>query len=660
MSVPTFRVALAGATLAALAVPLVPSAAQATAITPTFVFAADVNGDGVAGLYKSPPGDPASRSSIIFDNGHVSVTKAVLSPDGSRIAVLADFTASSPTDHGAQALVTMNLDGSNRRTLVSEVVTATSSGSTRKLVDGFAWRGNSSLVYGWFQSSFTATSSSASEDIRKVSSVGGASSVVGGTTDMGDPAVSPDGNQIAAIHFGTNTVDLVVFPSTGAGASPTVLASEADTSLMQPVWSPDGANIAFVRDESDATLDASRIDVVHFDSGTSTWGAAVTAVPTVKNANQAWIDGDPAWTTDSATLMFARLDDSSTAAGGQMDLWQVTNSGTWSTPAQIAVTSGVDEWSPSEAPQDTTAPSAVSMQPFALAGTSIVVRWSAPDVDYSHVTLHRTDDTAATPPVDINGVFGTSYVDKNRTVGHTYTYTADTFDGAGNQAASPSLPRDVTATYAPSLVTVTPSSTVYSSLPFHVAWGVAGQPAGTTYDVDYGVKSGSTWTLGVHRWLTGTTASLATFTQGVPGQTYYFRATVHDTHGNYSGTSWHGVNVPLDQTSGTFSTGWATLNSGKYWLGSIRGTATNGRTFTVAPTAKSVSIIGTKCSTCGKMAIYVDGVYRTTVSTASSTLKLRQVLWTGVNSTISSHRVTLVAVLAAHQALQIDGVADTR
>lgn len=656
-----FRVAVAGATLAALAVPLVPSAAQATVVAPTFIFAADVDRDGVAGLYKSPAGDPASKSSIIYDNGHVSVSKAILSPDGSRIAVLADFTASSTTDHGAQTLVTMNLDGSNQRTLVSEVFTSTSAGATRKFVDGFAWQGNGSIVYGWFQSSFTATSSSMSEDLRKVSAVGGTSSVISGTSHMVDPTVSPDGNQIAAIRFGATSTDLVVFPSTGASATPTVLATEADTFLMQPVWSPDGANIAFVRDESDDTFDASQIDVAHFDSGTSTWGDPVTAVPVVKNANQAWVDGDPAWTTDSATVMFARIDDSSTAAGGEMDLWQVTNTGTWSAPAKIATTATVDEWSPSEAPADTTAPSAVTMLPFALAGTSIVVRWSTPDVDYSHVTLQRTDDTAGTSAVDITGVHGTSYVDKNLTVGHTYTYVAtDTFDGAGNAAGVPSASRDVTATYAPSLVAVTPSSTVYSSLPFHVTWGVAGQPAGTTYDVDYGVKSGSTWTLGVHNWFTATTASVATFTQGVPGQTYYFRAVVHDTHGNYSGTSWHGVNVPLDQKSGRISSGWVALTSGKYWLGSIDSTATNHASFTIAPTAKSVSIIGTRCSTCGKMAIYVDGVYRTTVSTASSTLKLRQVLWTGSNATISSHRVTVVAVLAAHQVLQIDGVADTR
>jgi hypothetical protein len=663
--VPTFRVAIATATLAALAVPLVPTAAHATPVSPTLVFAADVNRDGVAGLYRAPLSDPTSRSSIIFDNGHVAVSNAVLSPDGNRIAVLADFNASSSTDQGAQTLVTMNLDGSNRHTLVSETVSSTSTGSTRKLIDGFAWKGSDTLVYGWFQSSSSASSFSFSENIRKVAAAGGTPSDVSGTTGMGEPTVSPDGNQIAAVDSSGNAVNLVVFPSTGAGADPTVLASEASTFLAQPAWSPDGLTIAFVRDESDATFDATQIDAVTFNSGTSSWNAATNVVPLQKNADASWFDVDPAWSS-STTLMFERIDDSSSAAAADpsgfapIDLWNVTNAAGWSAPTKMADTPTVDEWSPTSAPADTTAPSAVTLLPVTLNGTSNVVRWTTPDVDYSHITLHRTDTTTTTS-TDITGVFGTSYVDKGLTVGDTYSYTASTFDGAGNQAASDSNAIVATATYAPAIVAVTPTSTVYSSLPFRVTWGHSGQPAGTTYDVDYAVKTGSTWTLTAPiNWLSGTTAAYATFTKGVPGQTYYFRAIVHDTHGNSSSTSWHGVNVPLDQKSGSISSGWVALTSGKYWLGSIDSTAKNHASFSIAPTAKSVSIIGTKCSTCGKFAVYVDGHYRATVSAASSTSKLRQVLYTVTNTTISSHRVTLIAVLGTHQVLQIDGVGDLR
>jgi len=178
----------------------------------------------------------------------------------------------------------------------------------------------------------------------------------------------------------------------------------------------------------------------------------------------------------------------------------------------------------------------------------------------------------------------------------------------------------------------------------------------------YAVKGGTKWALGsTFHWITGTTATSAAFTKGTPGQTYYFRATVHDTHGNASTSAWRGVNVPLDQKSGVFSSGWTTISNSKaYWLGTIAATSLNGATFTISPTSKSVSLIGTKCGACGKFAVYIDGHYRGTVSTVASSLKYRQILWTATYAAIGKHTIKVVAVLAAHQTLQIDGVADPR
>lgn len=663
---PTFRVALATAALAAVAVPLAPTAAHASVVGPNLVYGADIDRDGLAGLYKAPAADPTNKIAILTDNGSVNVIKAILSPDGTRIAVLADFNAASATDTFASSLVTMNIDGSNRHTLVNETIKEDSQPIVRKTVDGFAWKGNTQIVYGWSQFTSTNSGFTDTEDVRVISAAGGAPSVIPGTANMGDPAASPDGTQIAAVDFGGTAVTLDVFPASSASTK-TVVATEPTTYLLQPVWSPGGADIAFVRDQSDGGLDARQIDVVHFDSGTSTWGTATTAVPLVKDADTAWIDADPQW-TDSQSLIFERVDDSSTAAPqdgyAPVDMWSTTNTGTWSAAAKVADTPTVDEWSPSEGAVDTTAPSPVTFSPFFLNGTSVTVRWTSADADYSHVTLHRTDTTAGTPTVDIPNVYGTSYVDTNLVVGDTYSYTADTFDGAGNQAGTLAGEHAVTATKAAVLVSPTPTSTVQRGLPFRVTWGVAGQPANTTYDVDYAVKGGAKWALGsTFHWFTGVPTTSAAFTKGSAGQTYYFRATVHDTHGNFSSTPWTGVNVPLDQVSklSSFSSGWATIsNSRVYWLGSIAATSNNGATFTVTPTAKSVSIIGTKCGSCGKFAVYVDGHYRGTVSTASSSLKVRQPLWTVNFLGIGKHTIKLLAILAAHQTLQIDGVADPR
>jgi len=637
--------------LAAAVVPLAGGTANATAVaSPTVVYVDDTDNDGFAGLALATVATPTPPSAmIIADDDKTDVVEAKLSPDGSRVAVVADFNVSSPTDTGNLTLVTMNLDGSNRRTLATEGGTA----STIAEFSGITWVGNSTIVYGWVHGTFA----SASIELRKVPATGGAITTLTGTTGMGDPAGSPDGTQLAVATFdGTN--GHIKLLSVADTSTSTDIATIAGTDVGEPAWSPDGSAIAYVKDDSDDTFFASELDVIRH---TDVWSAPEVAVPVVKGSSAAWFDELPHW-ADNTTLYFDRFDISSDNADtAREDLWQVVYSGTWGAASVLTDTAGSAEWNVTVSPADLTAPAAVTFDSFFLNGTSVTVRWSASDADYSHVTLHRTDTTAGTPTVDIPNVFGASYVDKNLIVGHTYTYTADTFDGAGNQTG-PAGEHAVTATKAALIVSPSPTSTVQRGLPFRVTWGVAGQPAGTTYDVMYAVKGGTKWALGsTFHWITGTTATSAAFTKGTPGQTYYFRATVHDTHGNASTSPWRGVNVPLDQRAGVFSSGWTTIsNTSAYWLGTIAATSLNGATFTISPTSKSVSLIGTKCGACGKFAVYIDGHYRGTVSTVASSLKYRQILWTATYAAIGKHTIKVVAVLAAHQTLQIDGVADPR
>lgn len=667
----TLRVALSSAVVSALAVPLtlaapLTGAAHATVVSPTIVYAADLDRDGFAGLYRATVADPTHPTAILADTGAISVDKALLSPDGSRIAVLYDPTASSATDTMARKLVTMNLDGSNQHVLVSEVNTFGSTSATFDDVNGFGWKGNDTLIYGWSTVKLSSSPPVFTDQVRTVPANGGTSAMISGTNGLSDPSVSPDGTQVAAInyggHTGTEAVDL--FASSGATTAAQI-ANSSTGGLRSPAWSPDGTAVAFVRDDSTDTRDASEIDVVRYNAGTSSWGGASAAVPVVQGADSSWLDEDPFW-TDANTLIFERIDDSSTAAGSggvaPIDLWTAafdTGTSTWGTATNVTNTPTVDESSPSEAAADLTAPANVTVLPFGLGGTSVTVRWSPNDADFSHVVLYRTDTTAATAEVPLGNKFGTSFVDTGLTVGHTYSYRFQTVDGAGN-TTNDDVAHLVTATNLPKIVAVTPTALVNTSLPFRVTWGVA-EPAGTTYDVVYAVKGGATWALGSsYAFAIGTTATNGAFSKGVPGQTYYFRATAHDTHGNTGSTAWSGVNVPLDQTAGSFSHGWVTVKSSHYWLGSIAATSTNGSYYTVGVTSKSVSIIGTKCAACGKFAVYVDGHYRGTVSAAATTTKLRQVLWTGVNTTIGRHVIKLVAVLATHKTFQIDGIADPR
>jgi hypothetical protein len=660
----TFRVALSTVVLTAVAVPLTVAAPFTTGVagativaSPTVVYVDDTDNDGLAGLARATVTNPTPPAGmVIADDDKTDVVEAKLSPDGSRVAVIADFNAASASDTGNLTLMTMNLDGSNRHTLANEGDTA----STIAEFGGITWVGNSTIAYAWVHGTFASNS----VDLRTVPANGGPITALAGTTGMGDPAGSPDGTQLAVETFdGVNGRIKLLNLSTLASTTIVTVAAF----LGEPAWSPDGTAIAYLKDDSDDPAaanpqTATELDVIR---NTGSWSAPVTAVPAVKNnTTGSWIDELPHW-ADNATLYFDRFDISSSVANtASEDLWSTAFDGgtsTWGTATDLTNTTGSSEWNVTVSPADLTAPSNVTVLPAILGGTTITVRWSSPDADFSHVILKRTDQTAGTPQATIGNAFGSSYADKNLVVGHTYVYNFQTVDGAGNTTTD-DVDHLVTATKTPVIVSPSPTSTVQRGLPFRVTWGVAGQAPGATYDVDYAVKGGIKWTLGsTFHLLTGTTATSAAFTKGTPGQTYYFRATVHDTHGNASSTTWKGVNVPLDQKSGAFSTGWTTISNTKvYWLGSVASTSKNGATFTIAPTSKSVSIIGTKCAACGKFAVYVDGHYRGTVSSAAKSTSFRQILWTGVNVAIGKHTIKVVAVLAAHQVLQIDGVADPR
>ena len=87
-------------------------------------------------------------------------------------------------------------------------------------------------------------------------------------------------------------------------------------------------------------------------------------------------------------------------------------------------------------------------------------------------------------------------------------------------------------TVAPVSTASSPAST--NRLSFSVSWSATDGASGvTTYDVQYRVGTGGTWT----DWLTGTTATTATFGATTPipvvrDQTYYFRVRAHDAAGN--------------------------------------------------------------------------------------------------------------------------------
>jgi hypothetical protein len=653
-------VAVATVALAAIAVPL--DAAPAGAVGPTVtrasvVYTADTNGDFHYGVYAAPAANPNSRTAIVAESPSLDVISNAVSPDGAKIAAEVDRVG-----NGDYSLEVIDVATGAHSVLVP--ATHTTNFASGYGVDGYDFsRDGSTIVYSqshWSTSPGGTRSFTDTLFTRPADASAAATAVTGGA-GLAYPAYSQDGTKLAASNLQGAAGGLYILDP-GTGTSTKLAAAASGMRFRNPTWSPDDTSIvASLADLRSGAPVATTSNLLLFDPNLS----ASQTPAHVSPAGNTHLDFQRPYFAMDGSLWSDVIDSANCCSG---DLFQAhKNSGGGWTMSDRTPTAAVDEGDVvSPRPVDDGAPTQpVTLGAVGLAGAKLVVRWTVPAGldDYSHVVLHRTGGGG--PDTDIQNAFGTSYADTSAVfLGHTYTYTATVYDGSGN--AGPVSTTSVTATASGVALTApSPTSALYKQLPFTVAWGFPGQPSHPviTYDVKYAVKGGSSWALGAaHSWYSGTTLSHATFAKGVPGQTYYFQATVHDDHGNVSSTSWKGFNVPLDQKSGSFSRGWGTISNSQYWLGSIASTATNGASVTFTTTSKSEALIGERCPTCAMFAVYVDGHYRGTFNSfsGSSATKHRQVLWGWVNNRIGRHTIKIVAVLPKGRVLRVDGLANPR
>ncbi|HVE94118.1 MAG TPA: hypothetical protein VNB24_04295 [Acidimicrobiales bacterium] len=115
--------------------------------------------------------------------------------------------------------------------------------------------------------------------------------VVGGEGHNFQPVWSPDGEELAYVRIGdTGTAAIWVTDSNGSGDSRRV--TPEGLHALQPVWSPDGTRIAFVGTRGDGPAHLHSI---------GTDGSGLSQV----TDGDAW-DGRPAWAADGLSLLFDR------------------------------------------------------------------------------------------------------------------------------------------------------------------------------------------------------------------------------------------------------------------------------------------------------------------------------------------------------------------
>jgi Tol biopolymer transport system component len=177
--------------------------------------------------------------------------------------------------------------------------------------------------------------------------------IVSGDTDDSSPSFSPDGSKIVFVNtrFPIAPGELEEFPSglpgtnglyvmDANGENRRRVLNPGDDPVEDPVFSPDGSRIAFIRDVGD-TVDSPELHVINLDGSNE---RVLTQKRPVAGTTES--DANPAWSPDGSRIAFERSTLARTGiwtigADGQVET-QLTSQ--WANPGQ-ARDSGPD-WSP--------------------------------------------------------------------------------------------------------------------------------------------------------------------------------------------------------------------------------------------------------------------------------------------------------------------------
>ena len=240
----------------------------------------------------------------------------------------------------------------------------------------------------------------------------------------------------------------------------------------------------------------------------------------------------------------------------------------------------------------------------------------------------------AMDPVGTGSVWATHEV-----VAADGTWRTDVFRLVGD-ADLPDLPGSPTT----SLIIPT---TLTPSIPVRITWTAAADVATNVarYELAQSIDSGPFVQVGS---LTG----LTTIRQLLFGHVYRFEVRAIDAVGNIGSWTAAVARTPylVQQTSGTiYTTGWGTSSSAVYSGGSGRYASIAGKSATFTATlARSIAIVTTKAATRGSFKVYVDGVYKGTISTYSATTRYRQVVYQFSWATPGTHKIKIVVSGTAH------------
>jgi streptogramin lyase len=159
-------------------------------------------------------------------------------------------------------------------------------------------------------------------------------------------------------------------------------------------------------------------------------------------------------------------------------------------------------------------------------------------------------------------------------------------------------------------------------------------------------RDGKAWT-----WVSRTLPSTSTVVSASAGHSYRFRVRAVDKAGNvgpfaYSVTSKASI-AQETSSSAKYSSGWHASSQSVFIGGASKYTTTNGAWMTYRFTGRAVAWVTTMGPTHGKVKVYVDGVYISTVDTYQATTANKVIAFTRTWTSSRAHTLKLVAVSTA-------------
>jgi hypothetical protein len=148
-----------------------------------------------------------------------------------------------------------------------------------------------------------------------------------------------------------------------------------------------------------------------------------------------------------------------------------------------------------------------------------------------------------------------------------------------------------------------------------------------------------------------------------PGATYQLRVRAYDQVGNRSNPSAAlTAHVPFDQSSATVAAGrWSTLSRAGAYRGTVRVSTGRGASLALRASARVLGLLVTQGRGHGKLAVYVDGVLRTTFDSYRSSTVVRHYVPVRTYTSAGTHTITVVNLATpGRPTVEVDAIIASR